>query len=73
MSPFSMTAFGWHELIMIIGLAGVAGILFWGVITMGRGGEYNKSNSNKIMRYRIIGQAFVLLVFLTLLWLKREA
>ena len=73
MSPFSVTAFGWHELIMIIGLAGVACILFWGVITMGRGGAYNKSNSNKIMRYRIIGQAFILLVFLTLLWIKREA
>ena len=72
MSMFSVTAFGLHEFIMIIGLTGVAGILFWGVITMGRGGAYNKSNSNKIMRYRIIGQAFVLLVFLTLLWLKRE-
>ena len=73
MNSFFVISFGWHEFIMIIGLAGVAGILFWGVITMGRGGAYNKSNSNKIMRYRIIGQAFVLLVFLTLLWLKREA
>ena len=73
MRPFSENAFDWHEFIMIIGLAGVAGILFWGVITMGRGGAYNKSNSNKIMRYRIIGQALVLLVFLLLLWLKRDA
>ena len=73
MNPFSVTPFGWHESILVIGLSGVAGILFWGVITMGRGGAYNKSNSNKIMRYRIIGQAFVLLVFLTLLWLKRKA
>ena len=72
MSPFSVTTFGWHEFIMVISLACVAGILFWGVITMGRGGAYNKSNSNKIMRYRIIVQAIVLLVFLTLLWLKRE-
>ena len=32
----------------------VFGILMWGVITMGRGGEYNKSKSNLIMRYRII-------------------
>jgi high-affinity Fe2+/Pb2+ permease len=73
MNAFSVTSFGWHEVIMLIGLAVVASILFWGVITMGRGGAYNKNNSNKIMRYRIIGQAFVLLVFLTLLWLKREA
>ena len=54
MSPFSVNAFGWHEFILVIGLVGVAGILFWGVITMGRGGAYNKSNSNKIMRYRIM-------------------
>ena len=72
MSPLSVTAFSWHEFIMVIGLTCVACILFWGVITMGRGGVYNKSNSNKIMRYRIIGQAFVLLVFLTLLWFKRQ-
>ena len=72
MSPFAVIEFDWHVFIMLIGLAGVAGILFWGVITMGRGGSYNKSNSNKIMRYRIIGQALVLLVFLTLLWFKRD-
>ena len=32
-----------------------------------------EGHSNKIMRYRIIAQAVVLLVFITLLWLKREA
>ena len=37
---------GWPEAIMIIGLVGVAAILFWGVITMGRGGAYNKNKSN---------------------------
>lgn len=73
MGPFSVSEFGWSETVMVVGLAGVAGILFWGVITMGRGGAYNKSHSNKIMRYRIIAQAVVLLVFVTLLWLKREA
>ena len=73
MNAFSVSEFGWSEIVMVVGLAGVPGILFWGVITMGRGGAYNKSQSNKIMRYRIIAQAVVLLVFLTLLWLKREA
>ena len=28
MNSFFVTTFGWHEFIMIIGLAGVAGILF---------------------------------------------
>ena len=64
---------GWPEAIMIIGLIGVAAILFWGVITMGRGGSYNKSKSNKIMRYRIIAQAVVLLIFISLLWFRQSA
>ena len=64
---------GWPEAIMIIGLVGVAAILFWGVITMGRGGVYNKNKSNKIMRYRIIAQAVVLLIFISLLWFRQSA
>ena len=64
---------GWPEAIMIIGLVGVAAILFWGVITMGQGGAYNKNKSNKIMRYRIIAQAVVLLIFISLLWFRQSA
>ena len=63
----------WPEAIMIIGLVGVAAILLWGVITMGRGGTYNKNKSNKIMRYRIIAQAVVLLIFISLLWFRQSA
>ena len=43
----------------------------WGVITMGRGGEYNKSKSNLIMRYRIIFQAIAIIVFVFILYMKR--
>jgi len=39
---------------------------------MGRGGAYNKSKSNTIMRYRIVVQALALLVFVVLLWLRRS-
>jgi len=46
----------------------VAGILFWGVITMARGGAYNVKNSNRIMRYRIIFQAIALILILGLMW-----
>lgn len=60
------------QIIMIIALLAVAFILFWGVITMGRGGAYNRTNSNKIMRYRIIFQAGALFVFIILLWLRRN-
>ncbi|MGC6530310.1 MAG: twin transmembrane helix small protein [Candidatus Puniceispirillaceae bacterium] len=61
----------YEKLVMGIALALVTAILFWGVITMGRGGSYNRNNSNKIMRYRIIFQAIALLIFVVILWLRR--
>ncbi len=41
------------------------------MITMARGGEYNKSHSNILMRYRIIFQAIAILIFICLLIYKR--
>ena len=73
MSSSLVASYGWQELVMVVGLAGVAAILFWGVITMGRGGSYNKNKANKIMRYRIIAQAAVLLIFVVLLWFRQSA
>ncbi|MBL6622184.1 MAG: twin transmembrane helix small protein [Alphaproteobacteria bacterium] len=62
----------WDQAVMGLSLAIVAVILFWGVVSMGRGGAYNKSNSNRIMRYRIIFQALALLVFVVLLWMRHS-
>ena len=71
MSNF-VTNFGWHEFVMLAALLIVAAILGWGLLTMARGGEYNKNKSNLIMRYRIIFQAIAILIFCILLWLKRD-
>ena len=49
----------------------VAGILFWGIMTMARGGEYNVKNSHRIMRYRIIFQGIALVIILGLMWWRR--
>ena len=57
--------------ILVVCLIIVFGILMWGVITMGRGGEYNKSKSNLIMRYRIIFQAIAIIIFVSILYIKR--
>ena len=60
----------YEKLVMTLSLISVGAILFWGVFTMGRGGEYNGNNSNKIMRYRIIFQAAALIVFVLILWFR---
>ena len=61
---------GWKMILIVAAMLSVAGILLWGVITMARGGEYNKKNSNKIMRYRIVFQAAALFIFLGLLLIR---
>ena len=58
------------KIILILALGIVAIILGWGVLTMARGGEYNVKHSNRIMRYRIIFQAFALLVIMVLIWMR---
>ena len=48
--------------VMMIGLGGFAG-----------GGAFNKKNSNKLMRYRIIAQFIAVLVILGFVWLRGDA
>jgi thiamine transporter ThiT len=61
----------WYNVTLFISLFVVVAILAWGLITMVRGGEYNKSKSNLIMRYRIVFQAIAILIFVCLLLYKR--
>ena len=64
-----MTSFSY--ILLIITMAAVAGVLFWGVLTMARGGEYNVNWSNTIMRWRIILQALALVIFVLILLFSR--
>lgn len=57
----------WQMILLGLAMTAVLGVLFWGVITMGRGGEYNVRWSNKIMRYRVMLQGIALLIFVVIL------
>jgi len=61
----------WYNFILYISMAIVVLVLGWGLITMARGGEYNKSKSNLLMRYRIVFQALAILIFVSLLMYKK--
>ncbi len=56
-------------LVVVFALA-TLGVLIFGVITMVRGGEFNKRNSNRLMRTRVILQ-WVTLVLLALMFFTR--
>ena len=61
----------WLNITLFLSMTLVALILAWGLITMTRGGEYNKSYSNILMRYRIVFQALAIMIFICLLLYKR--
>ena len=61
----------WLNITLFLSMTLVVLILAWGLITMARGGVYNKSHSNILMRYRIIFQAIAILIFICLLIYKR--
>lgn len=59
--------------LMAIGLATTALVLGIGLVAMARGGEFNKKWSNRLMRYRILAQAFAIAMFMLGLYLKKQS
>jgi hypothetical protein len=50
--------------LLIIFMALALGSLLVGVFAMGKGGYYNKKNSNKLMRYRVLFQGLAIASFI---------
>jgi len=48
----------------------VLGILLFGIATFAKGGEFNKRNANKIMRWRIGVQFVAVLLIVAFAWLQ---
>ncbi len=49
----------------------VLGILVFGIGTFGKGGEFNRRNANKIMRWRIGAQFVAVVLILLFVWIRR--
>ena len=49
--------------LLIFAMLATLGVLFFGIATMARGGDFNLKYGNKIMRARIVLQASALLIF----------
>jgi hypothetical protein len=48
----------------------VLGILLFGIGTFAKGGEFNRRNSNKIMRWRIGVQFVAVVLIVAFAWLR---
>lgn len=57
-------------ILLIVFLILTLASLLVGVFSMGKGGDFNRRNANKLMRYRVLFQAGAVVSFV-LFWLTR--
>jgi Hypoxia induced protein conserved region len=57
-------------LLVVLAVLIVVGILMLGIGSFGKGGEFNRKYSNKIMRWRIGAQFVAVGLILLYIWLK---
>ena len=58
-------------IVVVISMAAVAIILMIGIGGFGRGGEFNRKYSNKLMRMRILAQFVAVGMILLFVWIAR--
>ena len=54
---------GLSAIIIVIAMVATLGVLLVGVISMARGGKFNRNNANKLMRARVALQALAVGLF----------
>lgn len=57
-------------LLVLLATAAVAITLGFGIYSLFRGGAYARSNSNRLMRLRVVLQAVAVVLLMTGLWWK---
>ena len=58
------------DILVLLAIAAVAVTLGFGIYSLYRGGDYARSNSNKLMRLRVILQATAIVLLMAGLWWK---
>jgi hypothetical protein len=58
--------------IALIGCLVVAGILLLGIGSFARGGEFNRRNANRFMRWRLYAQFIVVILIVGFVWLRSK-
>lgn len=57
-------------IVILVAIAAVVIVLVMGLGGFASGGAFNKKNSNRLMRYRIIAQFIAVLLIIGFVWLR---
>jgi hypothetical protein len=58
--------------VIVAAMAVVVGILMFGIGSFGKGGEFSRKYSNKMMQWRLISQFVAVMLILLFVWLRGE-
>lgn len=58
-------------ILVVIAVLAVLGILMLGIGSFGKGGDFNRRNANRIMRWRVGAQAVAVALILFYVWMQR--
>ncbi len=58
--------------VIVAAMAVVVGILMFGIGSFGKGGEFSRKYSNKMMQWRLIAQFVAVMLILLFVWLRSE-
>ncbi len=58
--------------VMVVAVLAVLGILMLGIGSFGKGGDFNRRNANKIMRWRIGAQLVAVILIVLFVYLRGE-
>lgn len=58
------------NVLILLAIAAVATTLGFGIYSLYRGGSYARSNSNRLMRLRVLMQAVAIVLLMAGLWWK---
>lgn len=61
------------DVLIVVALAAVTVTLGFGLYALHRGGDYARSNSNRLMRLRVLFQAIAVAVLVAAFWWKKNA
>ena len=62
---------GFVATLMIGAMLATLGVLLFGLFSMARGGDFNRRNSNRLMRARVLLQGAAIILFLLLVLVMR--
>lgn len=59
-------------ILVLVACGVVAAILMTGIGTFGKGGDFNRRHANRLMRWRIAGQAIAIALILLFIWVRNK-